>query len=139
MGYVSFEVEGMSVEPLTPTFNMEYNPDMARLIDGKTKISGGSASKSVDNVMVYPLEDGSFDLILTHTLKEENDIVLEAEIVGKWHYNDIAHLQFFSDMLANSIRNPKPVTDDDIDTTKDKFEDNLKKVTRKTYPDNPKP
>ena len=135
MEYVSFEVEGMSIDSSAPTNNMGYNPDMGRLIDGKTKLVGNPTFKSVDNVMVYPQEDGSIDLILTHTLKEENDIVLVAQLVGKWHYNSISHLQSFSDMLADSIRNPRPITDADIDTTKEIFEANLTKATRKTPPE----
>jgi hypothetical protein len=78
---------------------------MARLRDGITDLVKDDLSKTVDNVLVKPLDNGEADLILTHTLEEADDVVLKAEVVGRWHFNSAEHLQEFSDMLANSIRN----------------------------------
>jgi hypothetical protein len=102
----SFEVTGMSV--LTRPVELTYNPDMARLIDDTTEIIEDNSSKSVDNIMIKPLPDGSIDISLTHTIEEKNDIVLKAEIIGKWHFNSIKHLQEFSDKIADSVKKQTP-------------------------------
>jgi hypothetical protein len=38
---------------------------------------------TVTNVLVVPFEDGTFDLVLARSLKEQGDVVLEAEMVAK--------------------------------------------------------
>jgi hypothetical protein len=106
---ISFEVEGMSIEPVGQNF--VYNPSMAKLQDGVTEfVPNDGTSLSVDNVMVKPaLEGGALDLILVHSLAEAEGVVTKAQIIGKWHFNSPAHLQQFSDMLAESVRNPKSI------------------------------
>lgn len=97
----TFEVTGMTY---TGPAELIYTPSMSKMIDGITKLHPGAISKTVDNFMVKPLNDGGFELYLTHTLKEGNDIVLEAEIVATWHFNSLEHLQNLSDKIATSVK-----------------------------------
>lgn len=105
---------------------------MAQFKDGVTElIEGDGLGRTVDNVLVMPLHDGEADLILTHVLEESNGIVTKALIIGRWHFNSAVHLQQFSNMLAESIKRFQLLTDEELSTTREQFENTLKNVSHK--------
>jgi hypothetical protein len=103
-GMETFEVTGLDY---SGPEELVYNPIMARLIDGVTNLKPTSIAKTVDNFLVKSLKDGKFELYLTHTIKEENDIVIEGEVVATWHFESIEHLEDLNNKIAESVKRQK--------------------------------
>lgn len=80
---------------------IRYTPNMAHVND-RTKIVSDNRHKTVTNIAVSPEGEG-FDLLLFHALKITNDQVDEAEIVARWHFSNLEHLEFMKSLINDSV------------------------------------
>jgi len=105
----TFEVEGMTY---TGPQMLYYKPVMANLDNNSLLTNSLDEPLSVDNFMVKRLDNGKFELLLTHSLKETNNHVDKFQVVASWNFESLAHLDQIVQNIVNSVtryKNDQPL------------------------------